>query len=268
MRRSRADNLDAVAYEVQTAVFEGPFDLLLHLVLRSQVDVYEISLSAIVDAFVAELDNLANVNLEIATEFVLVAATLIDLKTRGLLPGRDDVELDEELAIWEHRDLLLARLLECKTFKDASAALARLASAAERSTPRRAGLEERFADLAPDLLAGVTPLRLREAFIRACTPKPIPRVDLFHVQPVRLTVAEAVEELIDELPRVRRITFRRLTQDLVDRVEIIVRFLALLELYKQGLIELTQEGTFGTVDIEWLGQGPAIDAALVDAYEG
>jgi len=259
MRRSRADNLDAVAYEVQTAVFEGPFDLLLHLVLRSQVDVYEISLSAIVDAFVAELDNLANVNLEIATEFVLVAATLIDLKTRGLLPGRDDVE---------HRDLLLARLLECKTFKDASAALARLASAAERSTPRRAGLEERFADLAPDLLAGVTPLRLREAFIRACTPKPIPRVDLFHVQPVRLTVAEAVEELIDELPRVRRITFRRLTQDLVDRVEIIVRFLALLELYKQGLIELTQEGTFGTVDIEWLGQGPAIDAALVDAYEG
>src|ERR1700722_18299940 len=105
MPGSLAYILGAVGYEVQTAVFEGPFDLLLHLVLRSQVDVYEVSLSAIVDAFVAELDNLQNVDLDVATEFVLVAATLIDLKTRGLLPGRDDVEVDEELAIWEQRDL-------------------------------------------------------------------------------------------------------------------------------------------------------------------
>src|SRR5580658_6159575 len=163
----RPDNLGEVAYEVQTAVFEGPFDLLLHLVLKSEVDVYEISLSAIVDAFVAELDRIQGaLDLEIATEFVLVAATLIELKTRGLLPGREDVELDEELALWDQRDLLLGRLLECKTFKDASAELARLAGLAERSLPRRAGLEDRFVNLAPDLLAGVTADAPRDAFIR------------------------------------------------------------------------------------------------------
>lgn len=254
-------------YEVQTAVFEGPFDLLLHLVLRSQVDVYEISLSAIVDAFVAELERMESLDLEVATEFVLVAATLIELKTRGLLPGREDVDIDEELALWEERDLLLARLLECKTFKDVSAELALLAGRAERSVPRRAGLEERFLSLAPDVLAGVTPDDLRAAFLRATAPKPVPRIDLYHVVSVKLSVAEAVDELIDELPRVGRITFRRLTQDLVERVEVIVRFLALLELYKQGAVELEQHGTFGTLEIRWLGTG-AVTGELIDAYEG
>jgi segregation and condensation protein A len=262
-----------VPYEVQTPVFEGPFDLLLHLVLSSQVDVYEISLSAIVDAFVGELERFkGGLDLEVATEFVLVAATLIELKTRGLLPGRDDVELDEELALWEQRDLLLARLLECKTFKDASVELARLAGLAERSVPRRVGMEERFAELAPDLLAGLTAARLREAFLRAIAPKPLIRIDLDHVAPVKMSVAEAVEELLDELPRVGRISFRRLTQDLVERIDIIVRFLAILELYKQGAIELTQEGTFGSLEIEWLGVGAEIEtgltAGLVDVYDG
>lgn len=267
MRGARLDNLAMVLYEVQTPVFEGPFDLLLHLVLRSQVDVYEISLLEIVDAFVAELDRLGSLDLEVATEFLLVAATLIELKTRGLLPGPDDVDLDDELALWEERDLLLARLLECKTFKDVSADLALLAGRAERSVPRRAGLEERFLALAPDLLAGVSPDDLRAAFLRAVAPKPVPRIDLFHVVPVKLSVSEAVEELIDELPRVGRITFRRLTQDLVERVEVIVRFLALLELYKQGAVDLVQHGTFGDLEIEWIGDSEA-SADLVDAYEG
>jgi segregation and condensation protein A len=267
MRRAGLDNLAMVPYEVQTPVFEGPFDLLLHLVLRSQVDVYEISLSDIVDAFVGELERMDGLDLEIATEFLLVAATLIELKTRGLLPGADDVELDDELALWEQRDLLLARLLECKTFKDVSGDLALLAGRAERSVPRRAGLEDRFLSLAPDLLAGVTPDDLRAAFLRAVAPKPVPRIDLFHVAPVKLSVSEAVEELIDELPRVGRITFRRLTQDLVERVEVIVRFLALLELYKQGAVDLVQHGTFGSLEIEWIGDSP-VSADLVDAYEG
>ena len=258
-----------MSYEVQTAVFEGPFDLLLHLVLRSQVDLYEICLADIVDAFVASLDALAALDLDAATEFVLVAATLIELKTRGLLPGQDDLELDEELAIWEQRDLLLARLLECKTFKDASAELARMAGLAERSLPRRAGMEERFAALAPDLLAGVTPPALRDAYLRAIAPKPVPRVDLHHVAPVRMTVGEAVDELLDELPRAGRITFRRLTQDLVERADVIVRFLALLELYKQGVVDLVQRTTFGTLEIAWLGTGARPAATqLVGAYEG
>ncbi|HZQ85565.1 MAG TPA: segregation/condensation protein A [Acidimicrobiales bacterium] len=255
-------------YEVRTEVFEGPFDLLLHLVLRSQVDVYELSLSAIVDAFVAELARIEALDLDVATEFLLVAATLIELKTRGLLPGSDETDLDEELAIWEERDLLLSRLLACKTFKDVSVALARLAAHAERSVPRRAGLEEAFAGLAPDVLADVAPEQLRDAFLRAVAPKPVPRVDLDHVAPIRASVADAVSELIEELPRVGRITFRRLTQDLVTRLDVIVRFLAVLELYKQGAVELTQHGTFGSIEIEWLGTASDLAPGLVDAYDG
>jgi segregation and condensation protein A len=258
----------AVPYEVRTEVFEGPFDLLLHLVLRSQVDVYEVSLSAIVDAFVAELARVQALDLEVATEFLLVAATLIELKTRGLLPGSEDTDLDEELAVWEERDLLLSRLLACKTFKDASAVLARLAAQADRSVPRRGVLEEAFSGLAPDVLAGVTPDQLRAAFLKAAAPKPAPRVDLDHVAPIRASVADAVDELRDELPRVGRISFRRLTQDLVTRLEVIVRFLALLELYKQGAVELVQHGTFGSIEIEWLGTGAEVGPALVDAYDG
>src|SRR5205085_7416378 len=153
-------SLRPVPYEVSTPVFEGPFDLLLHLITSEQVDVYEISLSRIVDGYLAELDRMEHLDLDMATEFLLIAATLIELKTRRLLPGRDDIDLDDELLLYEERDLLLARLLECKTFKDAAAELDRMARIAGRSHPRMAGLEERFIDVAPDILAGVTAVDL------------------------------------------------------------------------------------------------------------
>ncbi len=260
-----------MAYEVSTPVYEGPFDLLLHLILREQVDLYEVSLAAIVDAYLAELDRLEHLDLELATEFLLIAATLVELKARRLLPGREDIDLDEELALWEERDLLLARLLECKTFKDVAGVLSRYADDAARSYPRVAGLEERFLGLQPDLLEGVTPEALRDAFVRTAVPKPLPRVDLTHVAAVRLSVAEAVEELADELPRAGRITFRRLTGGLVERLEVIVRFLAVLELFKQGLVELDQATTFGDIEIVWLGPehaGRELALAGVDSYDG
>ena len=181
-----------MAYEVQTEVFEGPFDLLLHLILSQQVELYEISLTLIVDAYLAELDRMDTLDLDVATEFLLIAATLVELKTRRLLPEDADLDLDDELALWEERDLLLARLVECKTFKDAARLLSALADQAGRSFPRTAGLDERYFDLAPDLLAGVTPLDLRAAFLRAIEPKPVPRVELDHVAPARLSVTEAV----------------------------------------------------------------------------
>src|SRR3954465_2120645 len=159
-----------VPYEVSTPVFEGPFDLLLHLITREQVDLYEISLTAIVDAYVASLERMQHLDLELATEFLLIAAILVELKARRLLPGRDDIDMDDELALWEERDLLLARLLECKTFKDAAGELTRLAGIASRSAPRAVGLEERYLSLAPDMLAGVTADDLRSAFLRAVTP--------------------------------------------------------------------------------------------------
>src|SRR5260370_41408309 len=109
-----------MGYEVRTTSFEGPFDLLLHLILRQEVDLWEVSLSSIVDAYLAELERMERLDLEVATEFLLIAATLVELKTRWLLPGPAELELDEELLRFEERDLLLARLLECQTFKDAA----------------------------------------------------------------------------------------------------------------------------------------------------
>ena len=260
-------------YAVQTPVYEGPFDLLLHLILRQQVDLYDISLSSIVDAYLVELALMDQLDLEIATEFLLIAATLVELKARRLLPDDSDLDLDDELALWEERDLLLARLLECKTFKDAAIVLQRLSNEAARSFPRTAGLEDRFLALTPDLLEGVTPDDLAVAMRRALTPKPVPMVEIAHIHAVRLTVIEAVEELVDELPRVGRITFRALTEQFVERLEIVVRFLAVLELYKQGLIELDQATSFGDIEIFWIGvEGMGADSladlAAVDAYEG
>jgi segregation and condensation protein A len=258
-----------VPYEVQTPVFEGPFDLLLHLILREQVDLYELRLSVIVDAYVAQLEAMEGLDLDVATEFLLIAATLVELKAKRLLPGSDDVDLDEELALWEERDLLLARLLECKTFKDAALALAVLASDAGRSYPRTSGLEEPFLALAPDLLEGVDAPMLRDAYLRAIAPKPVPRVELQHVAPIRLSVTDAVEELLDELPRAGRLTFRRLTESLVEKLEVVVRFLAVLELYKQGLVDLDQVDNFGDLVISWIGgDGDAGDGAWMGALAG
>jgi segregation and condensation protein A len=261
-----------MAYEVSTPVFEGPFDLLLHLILKEQVDIYEVSLSGIVDAYLGEIERMQHLDLDIATSFLLIAATLVELKARRLLPGRDDIDLDDELALWEERDVLLSKLVECKTFKDVAAVFAGLAGEADRSFPRLAGADPCFAGLVPDMLEGISPNRLRQAYLRLVTPKPVPVIDLFHVAPVRISVADAVDELMDELPRIGRIGFRRLTGGLVERLEVIVRFLALLEMYKQGFVELTQNGQMGDIEIEWTGGMPlepvGAGGFVIDDYEG
>jgi segregation and condensation protein A len=258
-----------MSIDVATPVYEGPFDMLLQLILRDQVDIYEVSLSTIVDAYLTELDKMRDLDLDVATSFLLIAATLVELKARRLLPNMADMDIDEEFALWEERDLLLARLLEAKTFKDVATVFARLADDADCSFPRLVGPDERFADVMPDMLEGTSLTRLRNAAISALTPRPIPTVDLFHVNPITTTVADAVAELIDELPRVGRISFRRLTGDLVDRIEVIIRFLAVLELFKQGVVELDQPERFGEIQIEWCAATDVdADMILVDAYEG
>jgi segregation and condensation protein A len=259
-------------YEVATPVYDGPFELLLHLILREEVDLYEVSLLDIVDAYLAEFERMEHCDLDTATEFLLIASTLVELKSRRLLPVDDDVDLDDELALWEERDLLLSRLLECKTFKDAAVVLRRLHRDGTRSYPRLAGIEEQFLALAPDLLAGVEVEDLRRAYVKVLT-RPQPRVDLFHIAAIKANVADAIEELVDELPRLGRTTFRSLTSSLVERVEIVVRFLGILELFKAGLVELDQVGQFGDIHIVWLGAED--DSATtsevlesIDDYEG
>ncbi|MEY4633056.1 MAG: segregation and condensation protein, partial [Actinomycetota bacterium] len=251
-----------MAIEVATSVFEGPLDLLLHLIMREEVDIHEIKLATIVDAYLAELAKMQDLDLEIATEFLLIAATLIEIKARRLLPGKEAVDLDEELALWEERDLLLARLLECKTFKDVAKILAEFVDDADRVYARSVGPDERFDAVTPDLLEGITIQKLEKGFLSAITPKPRLEINLFHVNPIRFTVAEAVEELMDELPRMGSSSFRRLTSDLVERLEIVVRFLALLEMYKQGFIEIEQSDRFGDIVVQWTGLGPGTNEPM------
>jgi segregation and condensation protein A len=257
-------------YAVQTPVFEGPFDLLLHLILAEQVDLYEVRLSTIVDSYLTELARMEELDLDVASEFLLIAATPVELKSRRLLPQSDELDLDDELALWEERDLLLHRLVECKTFKEAAIALSVLAGDAGRCVGRTVGVDERYLGLMPDLLEGVTLDDLRLAYLRAIAPKPRPHVDLDHVAPIRASVTDAIAELVDELPRVGRITFRTLTGDLVERLAVVVRFLAVLELFKLGMVELDQPRTFGDIEIVWLGgdHEAARPLADVDAYDG
>ena len=253
---------------VTTSVYEGPFDLLLNLILKEEVELYEVSLSAIVDAYLAELESLQSCDLEAATEFLLIASILVELKTRRLLPTHGRADPDDEFGLWEERDLLLARLLECKTFKDAAVSLKRMAAEASRSRPRRAGLEDRFMHLAPDILDGVTTDQLQAAYVAAMTPRQSVHVDTDTIAPIRISVADAVAELVDELPRSGTVTFRHLTRSLSDRIEIVVWFLAVLELYKQGVVELDQLESFGDIHVGWRSGAEPGEVDLIDAYEG
>ena len=259
-----------MAFEVATPVYDGPFDLLLHLILKEEVDIHEVSLTRIVEAYLEEIQRMQMLDLDVATEFLLIASTLVELKTRRLLPGREDMDLDEELAMWSERDLLLARLLDCKTFKDVASVFSQLTVRASLSFPRRSGPDERFADLLPDMLDGVTPLRLQRAYLRVTQPKPPTSIDLFHVAPIRASVAEALMEMLETLPKLGKVTFRQITEAIYDRIEVVVRFLAILELYKQGRVSLEQSDRFGEIEVQWTaGDDTGFEAVLqIDDYEG
>jgi len=253
-----------MGYEVQTPVFAGPFDLLLHLILKQEVDLWEVSLATIVDAYLGELDRMDSLDLEVATEFLLIAATLVELKSRRLLPGPADLDLDEELLRFEERDLLLARLLECKTFKDAADAIAALMRRADASVARQAGPEEPFRSMVPDPLTRLRPERLRDAARRALEAKPVARVDTDHVAPIRASVAEAILTVLDRLPTGRTVAFRDLAADAASRLDAIVRFLAILELYKQGIVDLEQIENFGVLEVRRIAEAELDRASIAD----
>jgi segregation and condensation protein A len=255
-------------YAVRTEVFEGPFDLLLHLILKQEVDLFEVSLTPIIDGYLTELERMESLDLDVATEFLLIAATLVELKTRRLLPSLEEVELDEELLRFEERDLLLARLLECKTFKDAARALEARVRIADRSLPRRAGPEEPFRSLVPDPLERVAPSRLLAAAMRAFAPRPEPIVSIEHIAPIRISVREAAEWLLALLPESERLSFRQLVEDAPTKLDAIVRFLAVLELYKQGVVDIEQFVTFGDLQLRRLAEGEtALDASSLAEWD-
>jgi segregation and condensation protein A len=250
-------------YQVRTQAFEGPFDLLLHLIARRELDVYEISLAAITEDYLAHLRAMRDdLDLETATEFLVVAATLIEIKASRLLPGPPREDDGPDLS---DRDLLVARLLEYRAFKEAAERLGRLLEENAGYVPRTAGPGEEWSHVPPDLLARVTPARLAEMAARALRPAPPPRVDTTHIAPIRVSVAEAVAELREALRRRGRASFRSLAAG-ADRLGVIVRFLAVLELVKRGEADVAQEGTFGTIEVRWLGERS--EAPPVDEYDG
>ncbi|MGA8681388.1 MAG: ScpA family protein [Acidimicrobiales bacterium] len=246
-----------MSFEVRTDVYDGPFDVLLRLISEQRVELYDVRLSDIVDAFIVEIDQLERVDLETATEFLLIAAILVELKSRRLLPDRNGSISEDDLALLEERDYLLARLVECTTFSAAGRRLSELEHEASKSFPRVSGPDERFDGVAPDLLAGITIDDLRRAAERALAERPKPIIDVEHVLVDEVTVAEVVQRLIGVLPGTAPVTFRELTRLATSRIEIVVHFLGVLELYKQGLVELDQVATFGELVVTWVGEADA-----------
>ncbi|HXQ44194.1 MAG TPA: ScpA family protein [Acidimicrobiales bacterium] len=255
-----------MAAHVSVPVFDGPCDVLLQLISDHKLDIYDIPLADIVDAFLADLAARQSLDLQVTTEFLVIAAVLVELKSRKLLPGPDEVDDDEELSGFEERDRLLARLLELQAYAAAADAFCLLIEQAARSVPRSAGLDDPFREMAPDLLAGITPDRLAAAFLLGSTPRPELVLDLSHVTVEAVTVSEAVDELERRLPGAGTIGFRALTAHCTTRMQVIVRFLALLELCKRGWISLDQGETFGDLAVTWTA--PAHALSVVGAGDG
>ena len=258
-----------MTYVVTTPSFSGPIETLLQLISSHDVDILDIPLAPVVDAFVATLrDDTTTLEVEELSEFLLIASILLELKSQRLLPGRDATEPDEEFVGWEERDVLLARLLELRTYASLADAFVILFERAARSYSRLRGIDDGFVVQPPDLLAGITTAHLAAAYLRGIEEKPVPVVRLNHVTVDAVTVAETVVALAQRLPAMGRLSFRDLTATLQTRIEIIVHFLAVLELCKLGHIELGQGATFGDVAIEWIDAHSRLDLERIDAYEG
>ena len=258
---------EAAGFTVRLVNFEGPFDLLLQLIGKHKLDVTEVALHRVTDEFIAYIRGMGDGwDLDEASEFLVIAATLLDLKAARLLPAAD-VEDEEDLALLEARDLLFARLLQYKAFKEAAAHLAGLESAASRRYPRTVGLEPRYAEILPELVLGIGADRLARLAAKALSPKPIPTVSIAHVHQVMVSVREHAAIIAERLSRSRTATFRALCADCVSTLEVVARFLALLELYREGRVGFDQVQALGELTVRWTGGTEAVDIQ-VDEYSG
>ncbi|MFN2489000.1 MAG: ScpA family protein [Actinomycetota bacterium] len=242
-----------MGHAVKLEVFEGPIDLLLHLITRRRVDIYDVPLAAIAAEYLEAVSALEDdLDLEAATGFLVVAATLLELKSARLLPVPDEGPGD---AAWlEERDLLLARLVECATLRAAGAFIAAGLERGGSFHARRVTLEPRFAELRPDVLAGTLPVDLARAAARALEAPPAPELDVSHVAPIVASVRAAIVEVAAGLRDHPEATFRDLCATCAGKMEVVVRFLALLELFKAGAIELLQAQRFGDIAARWTGE--------------
>jgi segregation and condensation protein A len=257
-----------VGFQVKLTNFSGPFDLLLQLIGKQKLEITELSLSQVTDEFIAYIRAMGdNWDLDEVSEFLVVAATLLDLKAAKLLP-QAEVEDDEDLALLEARDLLFARLLQYKAFKEAANVIAALDAESSRGYPRAVKLEAQFAEALPELVLGIGTQRLAQLAVKAFGPKPIPVVAIDHVHMVRVSVREHLGVLRDKLLRLRLATFRALCADCQSTLEVVARFLALLELYREGLVEFDQMTALGELTVRWIGDDSAGLEITIDEYSG
>ncbi|WP_435153148.1 segregation and condensation protein A [Micromonospora aurantiaca (nom. illeg.)] len=262
------DSPETSGFTVRLDNFTGPFDLLLQLISKHKLDVTEVALHKVTDEFIAYLRAMGDQwDLDETSEFLLVAATLLDLKAARLLPSAE-VEDEEDLALLEARDLLFARLLQYKAYKEAAAHIAELEAVGGRRYPRAVTLEPRYAEALPDLVLGIGPERLRTLAVRAMSPKPVPEVSIAHVHMVRVSVREHAGIIADRLRRAGIATFSLLCADCEMTLEVVARFLALLELYRQGLVAFVQEQALEELTVRWTGPADGEAELTVDEYAG
>ena len=246
----------AGAFSVHLDNFDGPFDLLLQLISRHKMDITEISLSLVTDEFIAFIRALEasgeGWRLDQATEFLVVAATLLDLKAARLLPS-GEVDDEEDLALLEARDILFARLLQYRAFKEIAATFSERITTADKFFPRVVALDPTLSALLPEVLIGVGPQRFAAIAERVLTPKVAPVVRVEHLHLALVSVAEESRVVVEALRRSKSLSFRNLVSDAENTMVIVARFLALLDLYRQGVLRFDQVIALGELQISWTG---------------
>ncbi len=247
-------------------LFEGPFDLLLGLIAKHKLDVTEVALSKVTDEFISHLKGKgADWDLGQATEFLVVAATLLDLKAARLLPS-GEVDDEEDLALLEARDLLFARLLQYRAYKTVSAVFAdRMATEAGRF-PRSVALEPHLAGLLPEVLLGLGPQEFAALAAKVFAPKPVPYLSIDHLHAPTVSVREQAAVLVTSLRRTGIATFRSLTADCQGTLVVVARFLALLELFREGAVTFEQADPLGELHVRWTGTDDG-DVEVPDEFD-
>jgi segregation and condensation protein A len=247
-------------FTVKLSNFEGPFDLLLQLISQHEMDVTEVALHRVTDDFIAHIRTVGrDFDLDETTEFLVVAATLLDLKAARLLPA-GDVEDEDDLALLEARDLLFARLLQYRAYKQVAALFSELEATALRRYPRSVALEERYTSLLPEVMLGVSPEAFAEIAAAVFKPKPPPTISLDHLHMGRVSVKETAALLRVRLAAMGTATFAELVADCEHTMEVVARFLALLELYREATVLFEQDEPLASLRVTWTG-GSIEDAA-------
>ena len=254
----------AAGFEVHLENFEGPFDLLLGLISKHKLDITEVALSQVTDEFIAYIGARADsFDLDQASYFLVVAATLLDLKAARLLPA-GEVEDEEDLALLEARDLLFARLLQYRAYKEVAGIFAGRMAAQARRFARRVPMEPRFAGLLPEVLLGLGPAEFALIAGFALAPRPAPVVSTEHIHTPRTSVREQADILAQRLRDLHRATFRELISDCAGTYEVVARFLAVLELYREGNVSLEQAEPLGDLYVTWAPGGHAAAATTAE----